>query len=114
MSKTFYFYSDPGHGWLAVTYDDIADVGLTIDKFSPYSYIRGEVLYLEEDCDATLFFAAYRAKHGHNPKHIETSVNGDSIIRTYSRLPGTDYSWELFRDRMAAYEAAEYAFNPQE
>lgn len=40
MHKTFYYYSDPGHGWLAVNYDDIADVGLTVDKFSPYSYVR--------------------------------------------------------------------------
>lgn len=105
MTKTFYFYADPGHGWLAVTYDDIADVGLTVDKFSPYSYVRGEVLYLEEDCDASLFFAAYRAKHGRAPKYVTTHTNADSLIRTYSRLPGTDYSFELFQERMAAYEA---------
>lgn len=104
MDKTFYFYADPGHGWLAVNYDDIADVGLTVDKFSPYSYVRGTTLFLEEDCDATLFFAAYRAKYGRNPRHIESHSNADSMIRTYTRLPGTDYSFELFRERMAAYE----------
>lgn len=105
MTKTFYFYSDPGHGWLAVNYDDIADVGLTIDQFSPYSYVRRDVLYLEEDCDAGLFIAAYRAKHGRDPAYVETSTNADSLIRTYSRLPGTDYSFDKWQARMAAYAA---------
>lgn len=103
MHKTFYYYSDPGHGWLAVNYDDIADVGLTVDQFSPYSYVRDTTLFLEEDCDAGLFVVAYRAKHGRPPRYVETNSNADSIIRTYKRLPGTDYTFEKWRERMEHY-----------
>jgi hypothetical protein len=101
----FYFHTDAGHGWLGVTTEDVKDVGLTPAMFSSCSYIRGDVLYLEEDCDAGLFIKAYRAKHGVDPEYIERHVNGDHAIRSYKHLTGSDYSWELMLSRMKHYDS---------
>lgn len=49
------YYTDPGHGWYAVKRDVLAKLGL-LYEVSTYSYQRGETVYLEEDCDATVFF----------------------------------------------------------
>jgi len=86
MSKTFTFFTDPGHGWLNVTTADCLDVGLSLAAFSRYSYRRNEKLYLEEDCDAAKFIAAYTAKYGAAPTFKESHTNRDSIIRTQARI----------------------------
>jgi hypothetical protein len=65
-TKTYSFYNDPGHGWLAVKRKELVELGI-IDKITEYSYQRGQTVYLEEDCDATLFVNAYTAKHGVKP-----------------------------------------------
>jgi hypothetical protein len=90
MRDAFHFYADPGHGWLRVTEDDLADVGLTADSFSRYSYVNGPRFYLEEDCDAGVFLDAYTAKRGAAPVIFEHHSNGDSLIPTYTRLPGAN------------------------
>ena len=51
------FYSDPGHGWLAVPLELLDRLQL-LDRVSHYSYLRGRLAHLEEDCDASLFLAA--------------------------------------------------------
>ena len=84
----FYHHTDPGHGWLAVTLNDIADVGLTPSDFTQYSYQRADVLYLEEDCDAGKFIDAWKLKHNAEPEILERWSNYDSIIRSFTRLPG--------------------------
>jgi hypothetical protein len=53
------FYSDPGHGWLAVPLELLDRLQL-LDRVSGYSYLRGRLAPLEEDCDASLFLAAAR------------------------------------------------------
>ena len=53
MIKFYKFYSDAGHGWVAVKRQELADLGI-LDKVSGYSYQKGKTVYLEEDCDATL------------------------------------------------------------
>lgn len=55
------YYSDPGHGWLHVKYDELVELGIT-DKISAYSYRRGNDVYLEEDCDMATFMNAMEAK----------------------------------------------------
>lgn len=50
----FKFYSDAGHGWLAVKRELLEQFGL-LSKVTHYSYQKGETVYLEEDCDASLF-----------------------------------------------------------
>lgn len=53
------FISDPGHGWLEVPRKEIDQAGIAgkVSKFS-YQSIDGEMVYLEEDCDAYLFLKA--------------------------------------------------------
>jgi hypothetical protein len=55
----FDFYSDPGHGWLAVELELLDHLQL-LDKITSYSYVRGGMAYLEEDLDAGVLLAALR------------------------------------------------------
>lgn len=66
-TKIYHFHHDPGHGWLEVTRQDLVDLGID-QKISPYSYQNGQDVFLEEDCDMTTFFKAYRAKYGEDPE----------------------------------------------
>lgn len=85
MSKVFKFYSDAGHGWMAVKITDLNKVGLHLIDISNYSYIRGKTVYLEEDCDADKFMKAYEAIHGAAPKYAEKYTER-SPIRSYDML----------------------------
>ena len=83
---TFQFYSDPGHGWLRVDLASAKAVGLEPSNFSTFSYQQGHWLYLEEDCDASLFVKEYMAKHNRPPVIKEHSTNRESVIRNYPRI----------------------------
>jgi len=76
--KKYKFYSDAGHGWLAVKRDELNALNL-LNKISEYSYQKGQTVYLEEDCDAGLFIEA--------KKQQGQTTNIDNIINTRS-----DYS----------------------
>lgn len=54
--KKYKFYSDSGHGWLAVKTSELIALGI-LGKITAYSYQSksGKTVYLEEDCDATTF-----------------------------------------------------------
>ena len=67
MQKKFDLISDPGHGWVKVPLRLLADLKI-IDRVSRYSYMRGSFAYLEEDCDLSIFFDAYRARFGFDPE----------------------------------------------
>lgn len=76
------FHSDPGHGWLEVKYRELKDLGIE-DKISSYSYIKGDAVYLEEDCDASVYLNAMKAK-GNEVEFIELNEPKDySKIRDY-------------------------------
>ncbi len=78
--KTYIFHHDPGHGWLAVKRSELAQLGI-LNKISSCSYQRGKTVYLEEDCDATLFFQAKNA----TPRtlNIRESFQENTPIRNY-------------------------------
>lgn len=60
MSNTNYvFHEDPGHGWLAVPRTELRALGIA-GEVSEYSYQSrdGSIVYLEEDCDLSLFCRA--------------------------------------------------------
>jgi len=83
----FIFHSDDGHGWLAVTTDQLDDVGVPLSSISPYSYRKGNTLYLEEDCDAGVFIDAWTAKY--QTQFIldaERIHNGQCWIRNLPRV----------------------------
>ena len=46
-NKTYMFYEDPGHGWLAVPMDHLIALGVA-DKITGYSYLLGNTAYLED------------------------------------------------------------------
>lgn len=79
------FYSDGGHGWLEVKREELKDLGV-YNKISKFSYERGAYVYLEEDCDAYEYLAAFKQRYGYEPDYTEQIVNGDSVIRTYDRF----------------------------
>lgn len=79
------FYSDPGHGWLAVPRHEVCRVGI-LDRVSPYSYTDGPTLYLEEDCDASLYLRALDARGEARPTIREVNEpNRDSFVRSLRR-----------------------------
>jgi len=65
MAK-FTFHSDCGHGWLAVKRKLLIELDL-IGKISNHSYQKGSTVYLEEDCDASLFVQTYEGRLGEKP-----------------------------------------------
>ena len=81
--KSLRFYSDPGHGWLAVKFALLVDLGLVF-KISAYSYHKGNTVYLEEDSDCSIFIEAYIGKYGSKPTIKEASTNRTSRIRSYA------------------------------
>lgn len=101
----FRFHSDPGHGWLEVGLADLRDVGLRATQFSSYSYRHGDRLYLEEDCDATLFLKAYEARFGRVfafDAILET--RRDSPIRGMRRNAGTEYDRDKTKTLYQEYD----------
>ncbi len=79
------FYYDPGHGWYRVAHSTLASLSIA-DKISACSYMQGLYAYLEEDCDATLFFkVAESAGIKVNIIHPIDSYREQSHIRDYER-----------------------------
>jgi hypothetical protein len=83
------FHCDRGHGWLEVPREDIDALGLA-DQISAYSYAmasthkRAGMVYLEEDCDASLYLDAAKAA-GYTLQIVEKYTDTDSPIRNMSR-----------------------------
>lgn len=75
------FYSDPGHGWLRVPLRLLKSLDIA-DKISPFSYMRTEYAYLEEDRDASLFVSVMN--EANRPiQYVERNTNKQSRIRNY-------------------------------
>ena len=49
--------TDSGHSWLKVNKNELIDLGID-SKISSYSYKYQDFVYLEEDCDAEIYFKA--------------------------------------------------------
>lgn len=86
--KKMIIYSDPGHSWLKVHISELFKRNL-INKISEYSYKRGNYVYLEEDCDMTIFIDSLKQtmnieaiKNLFVFKHTDKS----SKIRSYERF----------------------------
>lgn len=60
MQHTYIFEQDPGHGWLHVRRAEIERLGIA-QAITPYSYQRGDLVFLEEDCDLSTFMRAKEA-----------------------------------------------------
>jgi len=77
----FNFYTDPGHGWIKVPKKLLIKLGID-NAITPFSYVRGEYAYLEEDTDASTFITAMKKAN----KTVELKAhnsNKSSRIRNY-------------------------------
>jgi hypothetical protein len=83
-AKTYKFYADPAHGWMAVKLTELIQLGL-VDQISSYSYIKGSTAYLEEDWDTYLFLSAYKAKYSTEAKSTYLHTDNRSPIRNYEK-----------------------------
>lgn len=75
------FYSDPGHGWLAIKRNLLVKEGL-LNHISPYSYQRGATVYLEEDRDASIVVNALQGR-GYTVWNVPKHTDKTSPIRSY-------------------------------
>jgi hypothetical protein len=57
ISAPLKFYADHGHGWLEVPRTQLEDMDIE-EKISSFSYQNGDFVYLEEDCDLTIYLNA--------------------------------------------------------
>lgn len=78
------FYSDPGHGWLAVKRKLVQELNL-LNKITLYSYQKGDTVYLEEDCDASVFMDAAKSA-GYEVLVDQRHTNKTHPIRSYERF----------------------------
>ena len=60
LDKVFTKHDDAAHGWLEVSFEDLIDLNIQ-DKISNFS--NKNLIYLEEDCDMTLFLKSYKEKY---------------------------------------------------
>jgi hypothetical protein len=81
--KKYYCHIDAGHGWLAVKRKELLALGV-LHLISRSSYQRGKTVYLEEDCDASIFLDAME-KRGTpvDQKDFKESYQEYSRIRSY-------------------------------
>ena len=77
---SYIFFTDPGHGWLRVKKTEIEPIK---NQISHFSYMNGEYVYLEEDCDASTLIAALEAQKIEY-SFREHNTNRSSKIRSYS------------------------------
>lgn len=75
------FYTDPGHGWVAVKRKLLTEYGVA-DKITSYSYQKGDTVYLEEDCDASTLITQIALK-GIVIEYDERHTDRRSPIRNY-------------------------------
>jgi hypothetical protein len=87
-TMTLKFHYDAGHGWLAVTPEQVEQVGLTHADFTECSYVArygAGTLYLEEDVDAPRFVDAAKLK-GFELMFHSVDEGDYSNIRNFHRL----------------------------
>lgn len=76
------FFADPGHGWLKVERKWLKTLNIA-NKISSCSYERGNDVYLEEDCDASMFLTVAK-RQGIEIKTDECRTSKSSKIRSYN------------------------------
>ena len=81
-TKKLTFHTDAGHGWLEVSIEDIRELCIE-NSISSYSYIKGERVFLEEDCDASLYFEGAKAKGW--TINMTEKYQPDSFVRNLPR-----------------------------
>ena len=82
MHITITLHTDPGHSWGEIK---MGDLPLKLrKKISPYSFQKGNSLFLEEDCDLGLAVDFYK-ESGITFSVKSVIYNNDCKIRCYER-----------------------------
>ncbi len=76
-------FADPGHAWARFPKKSLVKLGIA-DKITHYSYQRGDMAFLEEDCDLSLLVKTLRDQ-GCEVKFDETHTDRSSKIRSYAQ-----------------------------
>ena len=107
MKKQFTFHEDGCHGWLEVSYKDVTDLNIQ-NEISEFSYINRflEKIYLEEDCDYTLFINAFKNKYGYKPLEVNGKYFEVSPIRDLPRYIG--WQFNLYWNPLEGKELKDY------
>ena len=85
MLKRFDFVADDSHGWLKVPVRELQRLDI-VDQISAYSYVRGDMAYLEEGRDMKVFTQARDQRGEGDIRMIEHSRKGQSRIRKYDSI----------------------------
>ena len=90
MTEQFTFASDPAHGWLLVTDNQLKKTGLCPEDFSSFSFEHKwddvQVYALEEDCDAALFLKALEKQDIDHTIREQIHSDGDSFVRSWPSI----------------------------
>lgn len=78
---TLKFYADPGHGWVAVKRRMLSNLEIA-DLITPYSFQKGDTVYLEEDQDLGTLMQALTGR-GIGVRFQEKHTNRYSPIRRF-------------------------------
>lgn len=82
-------YSDPGHGWAKVKLALLEKLDIQ-KQISGYSFVKGEYVYLEEDCDLDCLIIALKEKN--IPFFLrDHHTRKSSKIRSYESYNNPDY-----------------------
>lgn len=81
MQKKLRFISTPAHGWLEVPSALLARMDID-SHISHYSYANNEMAYLEEDCDAQIFYRRFEDMTG-APPVVEAIYQETTPITNY-------------------------------
>jgi len=82
MHVNITLHCDPGHSWGEIK---MGDLPLKLrKKISPYSFVKGDSLFLEEDCDLGLAVDFYK-ESGVTFSVKSVIYNKDCKIRRYNR-----------------------------
>ena len=107
--KTFDYIQDAGHGWIKVPVYLLESLHIA-DKVSHYSYWRAGYGYLEEDCDAALFFNAYHAKHGQDPK-LRDRISDRSRVRNYAQYNAAKHTYSHYLAKLIPHNLESIRIN---
>lgn len=82
MNEKVTWYSDDSHAWLKIKTREAVRIGI-LEKISSYSYCNGKYIYLEEDCDASLYLKYNELES----RQVERKhCKGKSKIRNHDRF----------------------------
>jgi len=86
------YIQDGGHGWFKVSIKQLVKLEIA-DRISSYSYWKGEHAYLEEDCDASIYFETLKEKGIAMPKirdriarEKQSKIRGYPTFGEYKRM----------------------------